>query len=257
VLLPSPTLYYYRKDQKVHLTAEFGQREEDNPLASDSTEAHDDLTQQPPVARTKIFKLQREVKQKNDENQQLRKQLVQAEAKVTATLQTERGQADVEMLDVADARVPAPAKTQVDAMKDLAADESLSEDARESAKKALGMLVASQIIGTEQTAMDNLRSHELKNLRSGAQFNDQLLNQNEMPTDSVAAAARRELLGWLRDNRLLRYAEVMTRVAGKDASSADLVYLTEEDIETVCGAMTNVEKTRLSAALQALRDKEK
>eukprot|EP01043_Picozoa_sp_COSAG02_P047966 COSAG02_NODE_4655_length_5128_cov_2.384569_4_plen_66_part_00 len=49
----------------------------------------------------------------------------------------------------------------------------------------------------------------------------------------------------------------MTRVAGKDASSADLVYLTEEDIETVCGAMTNVEKTRLSAALQALRDKRK
>jgi hypothetical protein len=36
----------------------------------------------------------------------------------------------------------------------------------------------------------------------------------------------------------------------------DLEFLTEEDIETVGGAMTNVEKMRLSAALQALRDKD-
>ena len=51
-------------------------------------------------------------------------------------------------------------------MKDLAADESLSEEARESAKKALDVLVSSQLLDIEQTAA-------LKKLESEAKFVNQ------------------------------------------------------------------------------------
>jgi hypothetical protein len=44
--------------------------------------------------------------------------------------------------------------------------------------------------------------------------------------------------------------------ARRNAMPDDLHYLTEEDVETIGGAMTNVEKMRLSAALQALQDKD-
>ena len=43
-------------------------------------------------------------------------------------------------------------KTQADTMKELAADESLTEDARESAQKALEVLVSSQLLDIEQAA---------------------------------------------------------------------------------------------------------
>ena len=48
-------------------------------------------------------------------------------------------------------------------MKELAADESLSEEARESAKKALEVLVSSQLLDIEQAAA-------LKKLESEARF---------------------------------------------------------------------------------------
>ena len=51
-------------------------------------------------------------------------------------------------------------------MKELAVDESLSEDARESARKAVEVLVASQLLDIEQTAA-------LKKLESEAQFVNQ------------------------------------------------------------------------------------
>ena len=51
-------------------------------------------------------------------------------------------------------------------MKALAADESLSEEARESAKKALEVMVASQLLDIEQAAA-------LKKLESEAQFADE------------------------------------------------------------------------------------
>ena len=55
---------------------------------------------------------------------------------------------------------------------------------------------------------------------------------------------------------MLRYVEVFMRVVGKDAASGDLLFLTEENVETIGEAMTHVEKMRLAAALQALREKD-
>ena len=52
----------------------------------------------------------------------------------------------------------------------------------------------------------------------------------------------------------LRHAETFTRVAGADAAPSDLQFLTEEDTAEIVDAMTNVEKMRLEAALEALRD---
>ena len=58
-------------------------------------------------------------------------------------------------------------------MKQLAADESLSEEARESAKKALEVLVSSQLLDIEQAAAHKKRAGELKELESEAQFINQ------------------------------------------------------------------------------------
>ena len=51
-------------------------------------------------------------------------------------------------------------------MKDLAADESLSEEARDSAKKALEVMVSSQLLDIEQAAALKKRAGTLKDLES-------------------------------------------------------------------------------------------
>ena len=76
------------------------------------------------------------------------------------------GDSDVSTVD------PEP-KTQADTMKELATDESLSEEARESAKKALEVLVSSQLLDIEQEAALKKRAGALKDLESEAQFINQ------------------------------------------------------------------------------------
>eukprot|EP01045_Picozoa_sp_COSAG04_P010945 COSAG04_NODE_689_length_11142_cov_6.664041_4_plen_1132_part_00 len=64
-------------------------------------------------------------------------------------------------------------KTQEDALKELSADESLSEETRASAQKALEVLVSSQLVDIEQTAALKKRAGVLKELESEAQFVNQ------------------------------------------------------------------------------------
>ena len=132
-------------------------------------------------------------------------------------------------------------------MKGHAADESLSEETRESAQKALDALVSSQAdvikLESEQNAV--LKKRELE-----AQFK---LKQLEA-TKQLDVGIEAEMVEWLEQNRLLRHAETITRVAGADAAPSDLQFLTEEDTAEIVDAMTNVEKMRLEAALEALRD---
>ena len=59
---------------------------------------------------------------------------------------------------------------------------------------------------------------------------------------------------WLARHRLLAYAEQVGRLTGADAMSSDLLFLTEEDVDELGSAMNRVEKRRLQAALQALRE---
>ena len=151
-------------------------------------------------------------------------------------------------------------------MKELAADESLSEDARESARKALEVLVSSQLLDIEQTAA-------LKKLDAEAQFGDQQVRISERALVSERDAtlrkleadsqfqqtkaeieAKAEMTQWLGRHRLSRHAETFASAAGSDAAPSDLVFLTDEDIDEISHAMNRVEKRRLEVALQALRE---
>ena len=58
-------------------------------------------------------------------------------------------------------------------MKDFAVDESLSEEARDSARKALEVLVSSQLLDIEQAAALKKRTGALQELESEALFVDQ------------------------------------------------------------------------------------
>ena len=132
-------------------------------------------------------------------------------------------------------------------MKGHAADESLSEETRESAQKALDVLVSSQ---AEVIKLESEQNAVLKKRELEAQFK---LKQLEA-TKQLDVGIEAEMVEWLEQIRLLRHAETITRVAGADAAPSDLQFLTEEDTAEIVDAMTNVEKMRLEAALEALRD---
>jgi hypothetical protein len=253
VVLPAPTVYHFFVDKKKAQATDESGFEVDNPLHPETEPGENNVgsKQQVPVARATLSKFQREAKEAQAQVKQLQMKLAQAEAKLKSSAGDSSVRADMEMLATVDTE--APAKTQVDVMKDLAADESLSEEARESAKKTMALLVTTQIAETNRTVE---QAATLSNLRSEEEFDGQLFKQLGGKNDGVATSARQDLLAWLGANRLLRYAEVFLRVAGKDAHSSDLVFLTEENIETIGEAMTHVEQLRLATALQALREKD-
>ena len=62
------------------------------------------------------------------------------------------------------------------------------------------------------------------------------------------------MAAWLGQHRLLRHAQSIAKVAGVDVAPSDLLFLTEDDIAEIGSSMTHVEKMRLQAALEALRD---
>ena len=126
-------------------------------------------------------------------------------------------------------------------MKGHAADESLSEETRESAQKALDVLVSSQ---AEVIKLESEQNAALKKLELEAQFDQASLVQK----------LEAGMAEWLGQQRLSRHAETIARVAGPDAAPSDLLFLTEDDIAEIGTGMTNVEKMRLKAALEALRD---
>ena len=131
---------------------------------------------------------------------------------------------------------------------------------------ALEVLVSSQLLDIEQTAA-------LKKLEAEAMFGDQqaqierdstlrkLDAETEFEQRKAEAKARALEVGteakmteWLARNRLSRHGEILAAAAGADAAPSDLVFLTEQDIEELGSGMNRVEKRRLEAALQALRE---
>ena len=115
-------------------------------------------------------------------------------------------------------------------MKQLAADETLSEEARESAKKALEVLVSSELVEIEQAAARRKRAGELKELESESQFalhklkaedaaeaetiDQKALAASEKQDQEILAASQKEMQEWLRGRRLQDYAADVTRIAG-------------------------------------------
>eukprot|EP01045_Picozoa_sp_COSAG04_P027625 COSAG04_NODE_4082_length_2316_cov_41.215607_3_plen_383_part_01 len=143
IVLPSPTLYFYHKDTSGSTAeAKLGDGFEENPLAiemAQSTTASGEDSGGDKPARAKLAKMQREAKdalalvQKlQAENQQLKTSLAQVEA--TPTVAHSLG---MELATVEDGTADNAQET---AMKERAADESLSEETREYAKKAVEVL---------------------------------------------------------------------------------------------------------------------
>ena len=133
-------------------------------------------------------------------------------------------------------------------MKQFAADENLSGEARESAKKALEVLVSSELVDIEQAAARRKRAGELKVLESEAQFVDQqaqierIAARKKLEADLEAekldlevkkqgievkkqsmqvavkekseAAAFGEMTEWLGQHRLQDYTADVPRIAG-------------------------------------------
>ena len=72
--------------------------------------------------------------------------------------------------------------------------------------------------------------------------------------EAERAASSAEMVEWLAHNRVEDCATDITRLAGANVLPSDLRYLTDEDIDEIGSGMTRVEKMRLQAALQALRE---
>ena len=167
-------------------------------------------------------------------------------------------------------------------MKELAVDESLSEEARDSAKKALEVLVLSQLLDIEQTAaLKKLESEallvnhrarieqsaalekqeadalaEVKKLEAEAQAT-KLLQIAELEASAAAEGLGEELTEWLKRHRLQKCAAAIARVAGDNILPSDLQYLTDENVEEIGSGLTHVERMRLQAALQAVGEEGK
>ena len=93
-------------------------------------------------------------------------------------------------------------------MKELAVDESLSGEARESAKKAVEVLTSSRLLEIEQTAALKKQKVELKKLESQGQFKRKKLEveAREENLDQMAE--------WLAQHRLQNCAANIARLAG-------------------------------------------
>ena len=108
-------------------------------------------------------------------------------------------------------------------MKERAVDESLGEEARESAKRALGVLVSSELLDIEQAAALKKRSAALKDIESEAEFERlkakaeaqaERLKARDEAEGQQEAAAEAEMVEWLGRHRLRRHADTIARVAG-------------------------------------------
>ena len=129
----------------------------------------------------------------------------------------------------------AAAKSQEAAMKDLAVDESLSEEARDSARKALEVLVSSQLLDMEQAAALKKRASAWKELESEAEFVHQqariealaatrkLEAEAQSKRENVDAQKKlqempewlsEEMVAWLGQHRLQSCATDIARIAG-------------------------------------------
>ena len=148
----------------------------------------------------------------------------------------------------------APQRRETQEIKSLATDESLSEETRDSAQKALDELVSAQIEAisaqTEQNKREAERSATLAELKSEAQFEASKL-------EAESEGLTEELTEWLKRHRLQKCATRIALVAGSNILPSDLQYLTDENLEEIGRGLTHVEKMRLQAALRAVSEEDK
>ena len=108
-------------------------------------------------------------------------------------------------------------------MKDLAIDESLSEEARDSARKALEVLISSQLLDIEQAAaLKKLESEalaeakkvEVAALARRKKTEAKKLLQAAQVFEQTAEGLSDDMMDWLGQHRLQQCAADLARIAG-------------------------------------------
>ena len=222
--------------------------------------------------------LQNEMKEAQVELETLRKEAAtfKRSGQVIA-MQPGEADADPEAAAVSKEPPPPPPPTepvqiQALSMKEIMADESLSEEVRESAKQSLEELVSTQLLESKVLtqaitaermveAEQRERSVALSKLASEQRYNSQYLATMKKGQESfkaslagpTAAAARDALVAWLMENRLMHHEKTVLDVAGQHAAIEDFVLLTEEDLAEIGSKMTRVEGLRFAAAVEGLK----
>ena len=123
-------------------------------------------------------------------------------------------------------------------LRERAGDESLSEETREGAKRALDELVSTQLGNDRRQAL-------LLELEAERSFDKQFV-QSVQSTKGLA--------GWLGHHRLLHHKGQVLCVAGSEARPGDLQHLTEDNIEEIASTMTQIEMKRFKAAVAAVSE---
>ena len=163
---------------------------------------------------------------------------------------------------------PVSAQGKTAAMKELAVDESLSEEARDSAKKALEVMVSAQLLDIEQTAALKKRAGALKELESEALFVDQQarIEVKQMEAEAESKRQKLEAKRLLQDTDELEAAASIAELLGAAydtlqgdldelgvESVEDLKELDEEDVEALVAKLKKVQAKKFAKKIAALR----
>ena len=143
-------------------------------------------------------------------------------------------------------------------MKEIIANESLSEETRQAAQEKLEGLIATQLLQsqmmadaikkeTQNEAQQQERNVILRNVAAEARFSNQYL-----ATLQQAQASRQTLVEWLQANRLMHHEQGILEIAGEHTSVEDLKFLNEDELAEITAKMTRVEGLRFSNGLKKL-----
>ena len=260
VVLPAPTIYYFCRNTSDDKTKTQGEERDvsdetgffDNPLgdgasggnAGDGETAEDSgpIRGSSGIAVHKLAKVRRQVRETIAENQELKKQNADLMAKASA--------ANVDLGKITAAKTPAegaPAAPElatpeltaeevtIAKWKELAEDESLTEETRAAAKENI-----------EQTHAMALA------LAKAATTKD--FERREVQVETAlapSAAARQNLRNWLGKQRLLHHESKLAEVCGPYVAVDDLPLLDQEDLDAITSVMTKLEAARFVAASKA------
>ena len=157
-----------------------------------------------------------------------------------------------------------PSQVQALAMKEVIADETLSEETRQAAKETLETLVGTQLLQSKVVAFaitaerkaeaqQRERNVVLANVAADARFSNQYAATRKQAM-ATFDTEHESFVGWLRDNRLVHHEQSITDVAGTHTSLEDFGFLTEDDLTEISAKMTRVEGLRFAAAVSVLQE---
>ena len=135
-----------------------------------------------------------------------------------------------------------PRQKKLDQLKVFIEDETLTEEYRNAAKKAVLEHAGVQIRSSKTEPARMLMRVE------DVHFKQQMesVRLRDIGASEVALAARSSLRQFLGDQRLIEHEDKFLQAGGRDLSAADLVHFRDEEIDVISSDMTFVEKNGLS-----------